>query len=79
MQKSRTSMHFIDLAELSHRLSLSRRTLRKCMSDPVDPLTGYRIGGKLIFSLTEIAAWVNRRRIESIDVNELASELLEKE
>jgi len=58
--------HYLDLATVAQRLSVSTRTVRKWVRQPVDPLPAFRIGGKLLFDYAgEVLTWVGRRRVRT--------------
>jgi excisionase family DNA binding protein len=67
---------YLNIRELSQRLSLSPRTLRTRVKDPTDPLPAYRVGGKLLFRWAEVEAWLARHRVQPVDVNEMVNDLL---
>lgn len=67
---------YLDLKQLSKRLSTSQRTIRSRVHDAVDPLPAYRVGGKLLFDWTEVRAWIERRRVKPLGAEELARDLL---
>lgn len=69
---------YIKLSEVVERLGLSARTIRSFVHDPVDPLPAYRVGGKLLFRWMEVESWIERRRVEPGDVNEIANHLIER-
>lgn len=67
---------YLNLSSLSKRLGLSPRTLRSRISDPVRPLPAYRIGGKLLFRLREVEAWVEQCAVRPVDVDALVQDIL---
>ena len=72
--------HFVDLGTVVQRLSLSPRTIRKWVVDPIDPLPAYRVGGKLLFAYeSEVVPCVKKHRVrQDLDqfVDETVSEML---
>ncbi len=60
---------YIDLMELSKRLSVSPRTLRYWAHDPKVRLPAYRIRKhyKLLFRWTEVERWLQRHRVKPVD------------
>ncbi len=67
---------YIDLQELSERLSLSPRSIRTYVTRSDNPLPAYRIGGKLLFRWDEVEKWVERHRVHMPDVNVDVDELI---
>jgi excisionase family DNA binding protein len=68
---------YIDLKELATRLSLSVRTLRSWVRDATDPLPAYRVRGKLLFVWTDVVAWVERHRVQPVDVESMATKIMD--
>ena len=71
------NVDFVNLKTLSKRLGVSPRTLRGWMRDPVDPLPGYRVKGTLLFRWTEIERWLDAHRVETVDLEAQANEILD--
>ncbi len=69
---------YISLTELSKRLSTSVRTLRAWVRDPTDPLPAYRLGGRLMFRWNDVEAWIQRHRVQPIDVRAVCDEIRSK-
>lgn len=69
---------YLDLKDLSKRIGLSPRTIRAWVNDPTDPLPAYRVRvrGKLLFRWCEVEAFVQAHRLRSIDIDDVATELL---
>lgn len=67
---------YIDLKQLRQLLPLSPRTLRHYVHDPVDPLPAYQIHGKLIFRCSEVVDWIAKHRVEPLDSESIATDLL---
>lgn len=53
-----TADRYVRLEELAAYSSLSPRTLRRYRDDPVHPLPSHRIGGSVLFKLSEFDAWL---------------------
>ena len=65
---------FLSMNGLAAYSSLSRRTLQNLLSDPLDPLPSYRVGGKLLVRRSEFDAWMGRRRNrKALAASELAA------
>lgn len=64
------------MKSLSTRLSISPRTLRGWMRDPVDPLPGYKVKGTLLFKWAEVERWLDAHRIEQTDLDAQVDEIL---
>ena len=67
---------YVSLRELSRAMSLSSRTLRQLIRDPVRPLPAYRVGGKYLICLGEIQEWVTAHRVETPDIDAIAADVL---
>ena len=65
------------LKNVAAMLSLSTRTIRSYVHDPVDPLPAYRVGAKFLFEVSEVKAWIARRRVASRDVDRIVDQILE--
>lgn len=53
---------FFGLKALSRYSSLSVRTLREYLKDPIHPLPHYRVGGKILVRQSEFDAWISHYR-----------------
>lgn len=58
------------------RTSLSVRSLRKWITDPVWPLPAYRVKGKLLFKAADVDRWISAFRVSVDDVDAIASAVL---
>ena len=67
--------YYITLQEVCKRVSLSPRTLRAWVSDPVSPLPTYKIGGKLLFRWSEVERWISQFKVQSIDIDSVIKKL----
>lgn len=57
--------YYLDLKELSKRLSVSPRTVRAWAHHPEIRLPAYRVQhGKLLFKWDEVAMWLEQFRVE---------------
>ena len=74
----RDDVHYLGLAEVSQRLSLSPRTIRAWARDPSWALPAYHVGGKLLFKWSEVDRWLQQFRIEPVDVKAVADEMMAK-
>jgi excisionase family DNA binding protein len=70
-----TQSFYIDLKELSRRLSLSVRTIRTLISDPVCPIPTYRVGGKYLFCWREVDMWIRQFRIQPVNVQDILNNI----
>ena len=57
---------YLPLKQLAVYAGLSVRTLRDYLSNPIDPLPHYRIGGKILVRRSEYDVWVQRFRRTSV-------------
>ncbi len=60
---------YINLRDVSTRLSASPRSVRAYVNRSDNPLPAYRIGGKLLFCWDEVEKWVEQHRVRMPDVN----------
>lgn len=67
---------YLDLNELSKRMSLSPRTLRAWVKHPTDSIPAYRIGGKLLVRWRELEAWIETHRVTTADAEAIAAEVI---
>ena len=67
---------FYDLKTLSEALSLSRKTIGQLIRDLECPLPAYRVGGKLLFESKSVAAWLEKHRVTTINVDAAVDEAL---
>jgi predicted transcriptional regulator len=69
---------YIDIKELSARMSLSVRTLRILIKQPNNPLPAYKVVGKLIFHWAEVTKWVEQFRVKTIDTKAIVQSITAK-
>ena len=74
----RDDAHYLGVAEVSRRLSLSPRTIRTWARDPERALPAYRVNGKLLFRWSEVVRWLQQFRVEPVDLDELADRIAAK-
>lgn len=67
---------YVNTKQLSTIISLSPRTIRKWVTDPVNPLRCYRVGGKLLFEESEVVQWLEQFRVETIDLDTKVDEFM---
>jgi hypothetical protein len=69
---------YLSLRGLAGYSSLSIRTLRTYISDPLSPLPCYRIGGKILVRVSEFDGWLAARRDATapVDVRRIVDEML---
>jgi len=53
---------FLSLKALATYSGLSVRTLRDYLTDPVNPLPHYRVGGKILVRRSEFDRWIDTYR-----------------
>ncbi len=69
---------YMDLKALSKYSSLSVRTLRQYLKDPVHPLPSFRPGGKILIRLSHFDQWMARFHRDGSDLDGLVSDVLEE-
>ncbi|MEM8549172.1 MAG: hypothetical protein AAGF10_00125 [Verrucomicrobiota bacterium] len=67
---------YIDLAELTGRLPLSRRSVRRYVTDAAYPMPAFRVGGKLIFHWPSVVSWLENHRVHPLDVGGMTNDLM---
>lgn len=67
---------YLTLKILARQLSVTPRTLRGWMRDPVDPLPGYKVKGTLLFRWAEIERWLDAHRVETVNLEAQVDEIL---
>ena len=65
---------YFDVSRAAAYLSLSQRTVRNLIKEGRIP--AYRVGGKILISLPELEAFVQRNLIEIEDIKETANKIL---
>ncbi len=65
---------YFDISRAAAYLSLSQRTVRNLVYEGKIP--AYRVGGKILISLPELEAFVQRNLIEIEDIKETANKIL---
>jgi excisionase family DNA binding protein len=74
---SREDDGYLSLKALAVYAGLSVRTLRAHLSDPIEPLTHYRPGGKILVRRTEFDAWMQQfRRTGTGTLDSIVDDLL---
>jgi excisionase family DNA binding protein len=71
---------WLDLRHVTEYASISERTLRAWIHSPVDPLPAVRVSGKILVRRSELDAWLQRHRVqtlESLDLNGLVEDVLQ--
>ena len=66
---------YLGLAELSRKLLLSPRSVRTYIHQPNNPLPAYLLGRKYLFLWSEVQAWIQRHRVETVDTDVLVEEI----
>jgi hypothetical protein len=69
---------YLSLRGLASYSSLSTRTLRGYLSDPLRPLPCYRIGGKIVVRISEFDTWLaaHRETTPLVDVRAIVDDML---
>lgn len=70
--------HYLSLADLSKRSSLSVKTLRTFIYHPKHPLPHYRMARKILVDVAEFDAWFARFRVSpaGLDLGALVNRVL---
>lgn len=55
------------LKQVSQYASLSERTIRARIHDPIDALPAVRVHGKILVRRTQLDAWLERHRIKPLE------------
>lgn len=80
MTKNRVAKEYFKVAELSEYSSISQRTLRDHLKDPVNPIPFYRVGraGRIIrIKKSEFDLWMDSQREEQGEgIDEIIEDLL---
>ncbi len=66
---------YVSIKQLSTTIGLSPRTLRRWVIDPVNPLPCYHVGGKLLFEESEVEQWLEKFRVDTIDMDAIVDGL----
>lgn len=78
MLERRDEVHYVSLAELSARISLSPRTIRSLIKDPADPFPAIRVRNKLLFSVAEVDAYLEAHRVAVFDVANILDQIVDQ-
>ncbi len=80
MGENRVTKEYFKIAELTEYSSISERTLREHLKDPVNPIPHFRIGaaGRIIrIKKTDFDRWMDSQRADqSNELDELIAEVL---
>ena len=58
-------------------LSMSERTIRSCLTDPLDPIPHFRKGRMIRIRRSELERWFeNHRAVDLIEIDKLVDELI---
>jgi hypothetical protein len=70
--------YFLSLSALAKASSLSVKTLRSHLSDPVHPIPHYRPKGKVLVRWSEFVRWLEHFRVQvSLDVDRVVREVID--
>lgn len=73
-----SSRAFVSLREVASYIGVSALTVRRYLSDP-DPLVSYKIGRRRVFKLSDVDAWIERRRAKpAVDVTSIVDNFLDR-
>ena len=67
---------YTNLRGLSKRLNVSPKTLRGWIFDPSLKLPAYKVKGCFLFNWAEVERWIEKFRVETINIEVIADELL---
>jgi hypothetical protein len=71
--------YFLSLSALAKVSSLSVKTLRAHLSDPVHPIPHYRPKGKVLVRWSEFVRWLEHFRVQvSVDVDRVVREVIDE-
>jgi lambda repressor-like predicted transcriptional regulator len=69
---------YLSLKTLAQYAGLSVRTLRSRLHDPAEPLTYFRIGGKILIKMSDYDAWALRfQQTHSATVSSVVDDVLD--
>ncbi len=69
--------YFLSLSALAKATSLSAKTLRGHLSDPIHPLPYYRPGGKIIVRWSDFLSWIQRYKVAAeVDIDAVVQEIV---
>ena len=67
---------WLDLRALTEYASVSERTMRGWIHRPANPLPAVRVGAKVLVRRSEFDRWLEKHRLEPIDVSSVVSEVI---
>jgi hypothetical protein len=67
---------YFDLKALAAYASLSVRSLRSYVADPIDPLPSFRVRKKILVKKSDFDAWLKKHRVEPHELDPLIDEVL---
>ncbi len=67
---------YLDLKALAIYSSLSVRSLRSYVADPVDPLPSCRVRKKILVRKSDFDTWLKKHRVEAQELGPLIDEVL---
>ena len=62
---------YINVEICSEWSSLSVRTLREHLTDPVNPIPHYKVGGRILISWPEFKRWMESFKVKSSDITDV--------
>jgi excisionase family DNA binding protein len=72
----RNGLEWLGLRELTKYAAVSERTLRAWIHQAADPLPAVRAGGKLLVKRAAFDEWLERRRVQAVDIDAIVRELV---
>ena len=74
----KSNEEYLDLKNLSNRVSLSVRTLRDYLKDSYNPLPHYKLAGKILVFWPEFMDWISRYKTTGeIDIDSIVKDVCE--
>jgi len=67
---------WLDLRALTQYASVSERTMREWIHRPANPLPAVRVGAKILVRRSEFDRWLEKHRLEPIDIGSVVSEVV---
>jgi excisionase family DNA binding protein len=67
---------WLDLRALTQYASVSERTMREWIHRSANPLPAVRVGAKILVRRSEFDRWLEKHRLEPIDIGSVVSEVV---
>ena len=62
---------YVNVETLAEWSSLSVRNIREHLSDPVNPIPYYKVGGRILISWPEFKSWMESFKVKSSDISDI--------